>query len=77
MNRCHGLDLADGWDALELTCCGHDDDRCPNPATCRFYNELEWIPLCADHYDLWVKYTERNGTSYRPDYSLPKWEAAD
>lgn len=49
--RCAGLDLSAGWCWTELTD-GDDADRCAKPATCRYYNGLEWIPLCPEHYDL-------------------------
>jgi hypothetical protein len=66
MLQCCGLDLTI-LDAFELVCPDeYHEDRCPNPATCRFYTELEWVPLCAEHYDLWMQKVESDGTPYLP-----------
>ena len=50
----------------------HEDgaDRCQKPATCRYYNGLEWIPLWPEHYDLWCSDMPEHF-----DPSLGKWEA--
>lgn len=74
MERCsaYTLDPSYNWDPFELWAWETEDDPppCQNLATCRYYNGTEWIPLCAPHYDIWVK---RCGES-EIDLTLPKFK---
>lgn len=67
MRQCLGMNLAYWGEPFDLTW-DDDPDRCPNPATCRYYvNECgHRIPLCAEHYDIW-----EGGFPDEPDESLP------
>jgi hypothetical protein len=70
--KCCGLDQ--DWDSFELCCPDEDNpERCPKPATCRFDNGTERIPLCPEHFDAWCRREAEPGDGTSPVWGSQEW----